>query len=279
MYTTSTQTFVIYSNIPVDLDQAYTRLTSGNFVTDGEILSCKFKQRDATHASCLNCLTISLHIKKPPVSENEIAQVPPKSNRGRKPLKIKPSGKVLNVKLFRNGSTQVTGCKTIDHVKFSMDMVYNLLDFDRVDEFHIVSIMNNVNFSVNFKINRERLGAYLIEKGINVPPITSGYMGIKIRIPSLVDKNDLRVPRMSWSKTDGFTSLSSVPYVHFFADKPKKIDKVFSTCIGIFQNGKILMTSLDGHTTDVMYKYITNLLEEARPFIEVREKIVKTFKR
>jgi len=160
-----------------------------------------------------------------------------------------------------------------------MNMVYSLLGLDSVQELNVVSIMNNVNFSVGFKIDREKIGTYLTEQGINVPPITTGYMGIKIRIPSLVDKNSLMVPRLSWTKSGGFTDLKPIPYVDFFAHDVKKVEKSFTTCVGIFQNGKILMTCIDDFTTEIMFKHVFELITKAKPFIEMQERTIKTFRR
>ena len=275
-YATSTRTFVVYSSCisPVDLDKAYEKAQSYN-LKDGEILSIKYGQTSKS-GSCLKCLTISLKTGEAKVV---VAQPPNPSKRGRKITRKKVDGKLLSVKLFRNGSTQVTGCKTIDHVKFSMNMVFNLLELDSVEETNVVSIMNNVNFSVNFKIDRERLGSYLNSRGINVPPITTGYMGIKIRLPSLVDKKDLMIPRLSWKKDGGFEDLQQIPYLEFFAHDLKKIEKNFTTCVGIFQNGKILMTCIDDVTTRVMVDYVYTLLTDARSHIEIQERAKKTFRR
>lgn len=274
-YTTSTQTFVVYCSClsPVNLDHAY--LKAQDFeVTGGEILSIKYGQKDKT-SNYLKCLTLSLRFgeKSPP----DPVSIP--SRRGRKVTRIKISGKVLSVKLFRNGSTQITGCKSIDHVKFSMNLVFTLLGVDRIHEMNIVSIMNNVNFSVGFKVDREKLGKYLVEHGINVPPITTGYMGVKIRIPSLVGKHELTIPKMSWSRHEGFEEIQPIPYLDFFAHDIKKIEKPLTVCVGIFQNGKILMTCIDDFTTRRMYNYIFEMLTDARPYIEIHERAVKTFRR
>lgn len=276
-YATSTRTYVVYSSCisPIDLNDAFKRAQEYRLM-DGEILSIKYGQNNEA-TSCLKCLTISVKTNELITEKVEKSSNP--SKRGRKATKQKVEGKLLSVKLFRNGSTQVTGCKTIDHVKFSMNMVYLLLGLESVPELNVVSIMNNINFSIGFKIDREKLGIYLTEQGINVPPITTGYMGIKIRIQSLVDKNDLTVPRLSWSINEGFNDLTSIPYVEFFAHDLKKIEKNFTTCIGIFQNGKILMTCIDDFTTGIMFKHVFELLNKARSFIEIQERTTKTFKR
>jgi TATA-box binding protein (TBP) (component of TFIID and TFIIIB) len=277
-YATSTRTFVVYCSCisPVDLDVAHKKVQDFK-IPDGEILSIKYGPNDKT-SNCLKCLTLSLKFGKP-TEETSNSQVQKQSKRGRKITRKKISGKLLSVKLFRNGSTQVTGCKTIDHVQFSMNVVFMLLELDRVQEMNVVSIMNNVNFSMGFQIDREKLGKYFSEQGINVPPITTGYMGIKIRLQSLVDKHSLLIQRFSWTKQSGFENMTPIPYLEFFAHDVKKVEKNFTTCIGIFQNGKILMTCIDDFTTKVMHQHVFEMLKTARPRIELQERIIKTFKR
>ena len=276
-YATSTRTFVVYSGCiaPVDLNTAYAKALVFKPL-GGEILSIKYGQTE-NQSNSLKCLTLSLKF-----GHSEEPQPPPtslSSRRGRKTTRKKVDGKLLSVKLFRNGSTQVTGCKTIEHVKFSMNTIYTLLALEHVQELNVVSIMNNINFSIGFKIDREKLGNYLAEQGVNVPPITTGYMGIKIRLDSLVEKQNLMIPRFVWEKATGFTNLNPISYLDFFAHDEKKIGKKLTVCVGIFQNGKILMTCVDDLTTQVMFDHVRKLLTDARPHIEMQERVLKTFRR
>lgn len=281
-YVISTQTYVVYSDgiTAVDLSEAHKKLNDPEFnIQGGKILNVKHETpRPTTQTSFLKCLTLAIVIGDNPIPV--VDTQPAKPKRGRKTCKIKHNGKMLSVKIFKNGSTQITGCKSLDHVKFGMNIVYRLFGYESVTALNLASIMINVNFDMGFKLNRERLGTYMYEeKCINVPPLTSGYMGIKIRIPSLVDKKDLMIQRLSWSVDEGFKELDPVPYMEFFAHDQKKTTKQFTACVGIFQNGKILMTCMDSMSTDAMCKYVKNILNEARSAIEVVKKPQKTFRR
>lgn len=304
MTTTSTQTYVIYSKgiASVDLGELHAKITPGMQIFEGivtSVKSCAASQTEKT--SYLKCLTIALRI----LSDEDLAEIraeelcenfgedfreaaktvedardnQDKPKRGRKTTRVKLSGKALSIKIFKNGSTQVTGCKSIDHAKLSMRIVYDLFNVDRVDELTLVSVMINVNFDMGFKINKERLGEYFTVHGINVPPLTSGYMGIKIRIPLLIDSSELLIPKMSWTKSEGFTDAGTVPYVSFFANDSQKKNKIFTACIGVFHNGKVLMSCINDQAILVMSEWIKGFLIEARDSIEMKPKVIKTFRR
>lgn len=280
MSNTSTQTYVIYSKGigSIDLQTFYSKIKPGIHISGGEITSVKFCTANKS-ASYLKCLTIAFRLFS---KEGQIEESKPptsyKFKRGRKITRVKLSGKALSIKIFKNGSIQVTGCKSIEHAKISIDMVFNLLNIDKVDELSLVSVMINVNFSIGFKINKEKLSEYFTEKNINVPPLTSG-MGVKIRVPLHIQTDELLIPRMSWTKTEGFTDIGTIPYVSLFSEDIQKINKKFTACISIFHNGKILMSCVNDQAILVMSHWIKSILYDAKDKIEMKEHVIKTFKR
>lgn len=100
-------------------------------------------------------------------------------------LEIKPSdNKAINVKLFKNGAVQMTGCKSIHNAYQVLDILLSQLKIEKailvdnkiVDQKYVDDITNlkisdfkvvmiNSNFSVNYSINREVLYKILIEEG------------------------------------------------------------------------------------------------------------------
>lgn len=275
--TTSTQTYVIYSEINnlIDLSEICSVISPGMQIYEGEVISIKYGAASSEKsASYLKCLTISFML-----SPESIEEKINKQKRGRKPTRVKLLGKLLSIKIFKNGSTQVTGCKSIEHAKICMNMVYNLLKLDKVEKLSLVSVMINVNFDIGFRINREKLGIYFVKNNINVPPLTSGYMGIKIRVPLNLETTELMIPQLSWTKTDKFTELPLIPYIRFFSEDSKKRNKIFTACIGIFQNGKVLMSCVNDQAIKIMSEWIRGFLIEAKPEIEMKDKEIKTFKR
>ncbi len=128
-------------------------------------------------------------------------------------LSLKERFKTVNVKLFINGSIQMTGCKHLDNIKKSLEILFEKLkickavlnkskqfvlkpfvedttnlSIQNVTNFKIVMI--NTNFNILFQINRERLHQLLREAGYDVTfdPIIHACVNIKYQIPNTINK-------------------------------------------------------------------------------------------
>lgn len=254
-YTVSTQTFVVYCNSKYDHDLD---LVFENIVISENLKSVKFGSKTKgvvlcknTNSNYLKCMTITL----------------------------RHDDKILNVKLFKNGSIQVTGCKNLDHVLYCADAIYRMLNIKDVES-NFVSMMINANFDIGFKMNRERLNVHMLKsRKINVPPISSGYMGTKIKIPLPQKCDDIMIPRKRWTVDQGFIDMPSISYQEFFSKDFKKINKKLFASVGIFQNGKILMSGINKQIIDFTHSWLIDILSDGRSFIEIKEKPVKTFRR
>jgi TATA-box binding protein (TBP) (component of TFIID and TFIIIB) len=112
--------------------------------------------------------------------------------------------KTVNVKLFINGSIQMTGCKHLDNIRNSLEILFNklkitkvildrnmeyiekpfvldstLLDIKNVNKFFIQMI--NTNFNIQFHINRSKLFQLLLDNNIDASfdPIIHACVNIK----------------------------------------------------------------------------------------------------
>ena len=135
-------------------------------------------------------------------------------------LNLKESLKNINVKLFINGSIQMTGCKHLDNVKKCMEILFNklkivkaiwtpdfkfekktfvqftndsnnidicenkLLNINNIKNFEIRMI--NTNFNIGFQINREKLHQLLLDNGYDTSfnPIIHACVNVKYTIPN-----------------------------------------------------------------------------------------------
>jgi TATA-box binding protein (TBP) (component of TFIID and TFIIIB) len=124
-------------------------------------------------------------------------------------LDLKERFKTVNVKLFINGSIQMTGCKHLENIKRSLEVLFekfkirkailnkelkfelkpfvddiSKLDITKVTNFKIVMI--NTNFNILFQINREKLHQQLKDLGFDVTfdPIIHACVNIKYCIPN-----------------------------------------------------------------------------------------------
>jgi TATA-box binding protein (TBP) (component of TFIID and TFIIIB) len=112
--------------------------------------------------------------------------------------------KTVNVKLFINGSIQMTGCKHLENIRNSLEILFNklkitkvildrnmeyiekpfvldstLLDIQNVNKFYIQMI--NTNFNIQFHINRSKLFQLLLDNNIDASfdPIIHACVNIK----------------------------------------------------------------------------------------------------
>lgn len=106
-------------------------------------------------------------------------------------ISIKGKKKPINIKLFRNGSIQMTGCKTIENIFEVLDIVFEklrchkailkystkkIIDKPFVNDLSKLTISNisnmkiqmiNSNFSIAFKVDRIKLYQLFLDKNMN----------------------------------------------------------------------------------------------------------------
>jgi TATA-box binding protein (TBP) (component of TFIID and TFIIIB) len=123
-------------------------------------------------------------------------------------LSLKERNKTVNVKLFINGSIQMTGCKHLDNIKKSLEILFEKfkkpiailnsedmqfiikpfvsdtknLSINNVIRFNIQMI--NTNFNILFQINRTKLFQLLLDNNIDVSfdPIIHACVNIKYHL-------------------------------------------------------------------------------------------------
>jgi TATA-box binding protein (TBP) (component of TFIID and TFIIIB) len=119
-------------------------------------------------------------------------------------VKISDNRKV-NIKLFKNGSLHMSGCKNITDCNLALSKLIKRLkviqavvkdeklhdikyieDAEKINVSNFKIIMINSNYRVNYKINRERLYALLKDKNINCKyePAKHACVNIKFIDPS-----------------------------------------------------------------------------------------------
>ncbi len=130
-----------------------------------------------------------------------------------KKISTKEGLKTVNVKLFINGSIQMTGCKHLDNIKNSLEILFNklkitkvildrnmeyiekpfvqdtsLLDIKNVNKFYIQMI--NTNFNIQFHINRSKLFQLLLNNNIDASfdPIIHACVNIKYYLNTIKPK-------------------------------------------------------------------------------------------
>lgn len=199
--------------------------------------------------------------------------------------------KKINVKIFKNGVFQLTGCKNILNVKKCIHVILTELSkFPHCFKFndddnknfiiYIKSAMRNIDFDLGFKINRTYLAIYLHQNtNYNVPPLTTTNMGVKLKIP-LENIEDLPITKITYPTREeeiiSFKECFSVIEPDAKKLKDKLNNKFIS--ISIFQNGKVLMSGIDETLQEKYYIWLIDLLQTIKDEIVNPDTPVKTFK-
>lgn len=291
----STQTFTVRSNIAhIELQDFYELLQPINAQNDenicGSIVCIKYK----TLHKGENCTAKSKKRK----SDDKLTEInsilpvklPAKKNFLNCVTLIIEIEKRINVKIFKNGVFQLTGCKNISNVKKCLHIILTELSkyptcfiFCADDTnfiIYIKSAMRNIDFDLGFKINRTRLAVYLHQNtSYNVPPLTTTNMGVKVKIP-LNNIEDLPITKIAYPSREE----QIIPFKECFdviePDAKKLKDKLNNKfiSISIFQNGKVLMSGIDETFQKKYYIWLIDLLNSIKHEIVNPDIPLKTFK-
>jgi TATA-box binding protein (TBP) (component of TFIID and TFIIIB) len=279
----STQTFTVRSNIEhIELQNFYELLQTTTKKTDndeGEIVCIKYKMlikgeipitkvkkrksdgKPDAKKNFLNCVTLIIQVEKK-----------------------------INVKIFKNGVFQLTGCKNISNVKKCLHVIltelskfpdcFKFSDNNTNFVIYIKSAMRNIDFDLGFKINRTLLAIYLHQNtNYSVPPLTTTNMGVKLKIP-LKNVEDLPITKITYpSRKEDIVSFKECFSV-IEPDVKKLQDKLNNKfiSISIFQNGKVLMSGIDETFQEKYYNWLIDLLHTIKEKIVNPDTPVKTFK-
>jgi TATA-box binding protein (TBP) (component of TFIID and TFIIIB) len=183
---------------------------------------------------------------------------------------IRPSThKKINVKIFKNGSLQMTGCKSINdcntvlnHLINRLKKVYAQIENNKIVEYPFIEDINDIkninvrkfkidminsNFDIGYKINREILYNLLLKDKVTCryEPCIHACVNIKFQ-----PENQPHLDGNSNSSKDG----------------PKKVS------IFVFQSGNIIITGAKNEEQIMeSYKYINNILLINKDKIERKE--------
>ena len=208
------------------------------------------------------------------------------------------NGKLINSKISQNGKLQITGCKNMDqcvemikylfkHIKeieiqigqsmFSLKYGSKSTNSNPTFIFNIV--MKNIDFKVNFNINREKLNQFmnehtefcsLFESSVNT--------GVNIKIKSNIsydthlDSVEI-LPDLSIQK-------NKVPFSYYSLyldekEKKKETKKEKYHTFLVFHSGSIIQSGSGPEMNDVYNKFVTILNKYRKDFEEILNTNIK----
>lgn len=288
----STQTFTVRSNIQtIELHRFYDELQpmDPESFPESAIICIKYQQNKkgcdpekdlktrrkratskerAPKRNFLNCITLIIQIEKR-----------------------------INIKIFRNGVFQLTGCKDKDNVRKCIKLILTELSEAACFQFegeatdfviYIKSAMRNIDFNLGFKVNRTLLAKRLTciyedDDDVIIPDLIGNKMDVKVK---------LRITR------EELENLPVIKITNFAHGSPKEEEILYKNClhiiepdkkkletklkdkfvsISVFQNGKVLLSAMDASIQERYYEWFTNLISEIEGDIKPPVLPKKTF--
>ena len=214
--------------------------------------------------------------------------------------------KPINFKMCNNGTFQMTGCKKLEHAELCIKYIWNyikdnkdLYSFTRyIDEsiFEVLFIpsMRNIDFSLGFCIDREKLNKFLTPYSIENDSIEEknikekifkdknfhclletsfGYTGVNIKIPLKKEIKDMRIKKITYKNNVYIEQQTTYEeYLNLLSKKDKNIkitNERYNTFL-VFHSGKVIMSGLTSFFMEETYYYFLDLMRIGYNYIEER---------
>jgi TATA-box binding protein (TBP) (component of TFIID and TFIIIB) len=193
--------------------------------------------------------------------------------------------KKINFKISRNGKFQMTGCKEDIHAENCVKYIWEYVKNDTTgvyvkpedESFRAIFIpaMRNIDFSLGFKLDREKLDEYIntFTQYYSLLETSIGYTGVNIKFPSEKPITDLMLKELRYG-TRRWLKERFVPYKTYLdtmtvKEQQKKLDKKRMITFLVFHSGKVIMSSMcEDFAKDTYYKFLDIVRENYKTFKE-----------
>ena len=244
----STMTLISQIDSLIDLDQLYQSLNIDEQITYAEYSDKQPKGSKLKNKKKRKTTKNEKLIKKRKYFYNQIT------------LHIKID-KIINVKIFNNGSIQMTGLKNCDQSDKILDFLIERFYKDKIiQSINILSkkiVMINSDFHIGFMINRERLQRLMCEKQYysSFEPII--YPGVNIKY-YYNDSNN----------SNGICQCSGICDGKGLNGNCKRIT------IAVFNSGSTIITGGESiKQINTAYNFIKNIISENKSSLQEKEEI------
>lgn len=285
----STKTFTVSTNLEIHIDKLFHVLPITHYVViptkRGRKKKCEkvVPNKNIEHGSIIT-------IKH----EGELRGVE------LKPKKVKPGKKAkwfrnsitivivldkkINFKVCRNGTFQMTGCKNIEHAELCVKYLWkymkehtDIYSFKKGNALETLFIpsMRNIDFSLGFTVDREKLNNYIHEqkKIFCLLETSFGYTGINIKIPLQKDISTMKVKKMIYENKDWKESWTTYKeYLDNLTPKERSVkqNNVRYNTFLVFHSGMVIMSGLNYEFMKDVYYYFIDIIKDSYDKIEER---------
>lgn len=193
--------------------------------------------------------------------------------------------KPINFKICRNGTFQMTGCKTCEHAEICVQEIWKhikddseLYEFTRGDTLETLFIpsMRNIDFSLGFLVDRKKLNKYVytqIPEYHCLLETDFGYTGVNIKVPLKNDICTMKVHKLVYKNSNWESEWTTYDeYLSHLSQKDRdtKLKEERYNTFLVFHSGKVIMSGLTSEfMRDVYYEFIEHI-KQAYDNIEER---------
>lgn len=203
-------------------------------------------------------------------------------------------GKKINFKISNNGKFQMTGVKKDQHAEDCIKAIWKYIKEDETiyslpdnQSFRaiFIPVMRNIDFSLGFVLNREKLDEYfnsnteyhsLFETSI-------GYTGVNIKIPVTKPITELKIKELVF-KNGYWQQPKMIQYQNYLdtlkpKEQQKKLDRDRFNTFLVFHSGKVIMSSMcEDFARDTYYEFLDIIRKNYKEFEERLEDVKITKK-
>lgn len=289
----STNTFIIMSNLVIDIKKIFEFLPITEYVIIPKRRGRKKKIQVADPNKHIKEGSI-ITLKLGPLSRGIILKKKKKLNKASDYDYFRNSmttvmiieDKKINFKISQNGKFQMTGCKSISQAEKCIQYIWNYIKNEK--EIHsfsseekdfkalFIPAMRNIDFSLGFTLNREKLDAYINNNTdyYSLLETSIGYTGVNIKIPITKSILELKIKQIV-NKDGEWEEPTFVPYENYLdrlkvKEKQKKLIQERYNTFLVFHSGKVIMSSMcELFAKDVYYEFLKIISENMDKFVEV----------
>jgi TATA-box binding protein (TBP) (component of TFIID and TFIIIB) len=200
---------------------------------------------------------------------------------------MKIANKFINIKVSNKGKLQITGCSRTEYAVTILKQFWSMIraqkpiwSFQEDTQFKasIIPVMCNINFSIDFQINRESLNHIINTRTdyISILEPSDGYVGVNIKISTEEEplENILLDQYIYDGKEWKKSYVKFIDYIQTLSlkEQKKKIAKCFVNTFLVFYSGKVIMSGGISYVNRKRaYETFMNIIQQ------YREEIVATF--
>jgi len=287
----STKTFIIMTNISVDMEKLFNKLPITEYIIVPKKRGRKKKSavldpnRDISDGSIIT-LEWGSKLKGVNLKKKKKKKEGKFTDYFRNSMTVVMviDGKKINFKICRNGKFQMTGCKYDKHAEECVRYIWEYIKKDKEiytlaekQPFKAIFIpaMRNIDFSLGFILDRERLDEYFNTKTpyCSLLETSIGYTGVNIKIPVTKSITELKLKQLVY-KAGGWLTPQYVPYQSYLKtlkpkEQQKKLEKDRFNTFLVFHSGKTIFSAMcEEFARDTYYEFLDIIRENYTYFQE-----------